>query len=185
MEVNFELRVVPESTTVKAGRMFDAKVKEQRNTKGFSTEDTLRQLQEADRQHGDELTRQAELTAEVIKAQEQQRLEHDMMVKQLREAREGLKEVKSAVDAQAKEIATLAEQYQEAHERLGKATMPDIDPKELFEEVVKQATATITNYTNSVRAELQERDRIVAKQVWQTMEPARQLIVGVCGSVFP
>ena len=97
----------------------------------------------------------------------------------------GLAEARGAVDAQAAQIAELAKQYREVHEHINQAAMPVIDTEKLFEEVVKQATAAITTHTSSIRNKLEERDRIVAAHVWQAMEPARQLIVGVCGSVFP
>ncbi|KAF7967088.1 hypothetical protein HWV62_35889 [Athelia sp. TMB] len=183
METNFELRAIEEPIKAKVYRIIDSMKKS--GAPKPSVEEILEQLQHTDRIQGDELTRQAELIGDVIVAQKQQKHEYDTMLSQLNEAQAGLAEARSAVDAQAAQIEKLAEQYREAHEHINQAAIPVIDTEKLFEEVVKQATTAITTYTSSIRKNLEERDRIVAGHVWQAMEPARQLIVGVCGSVFP
>ncbi|KZP19472.1 hypothetical protein FIBSPDRAFT_862619, partial [Athelia psychrophila] len=176
MEVNSLLSAVPEPTRAEVNRTVDSRLREHREMETPSVESLHDCLEGADRAQGDELARQAGLTASAILAQQQQRNERNTMMSQLSEAQAGLAEARNVADAQAAQIADLVEQLRVVRECAEQTAKPTIDSELLLGEVTVQARAAMESYTNSVRKELEERERIVASHVWQAMEPARQLI---------
>lgn len=89
MEVNSLLRAVTEPTSVKVNRMMDEAIDARRRERGIaeplSVDSVLNQLESTDRAQGDELVRQAGITAGAIAAQQQQKHEYDTMMSQLSE----------------------------------------------------------------------------------------------------
>lgn len=93
-------------------------------------------------------------------------------------------EAKKVAEEQAAQIAALAKQLLVVRERAALAAQPKIDPKMLLGEAVGQATAALMSYTQEIRTRLGEQDEATASLIWQAMEPARQLTLGVCSSMF-
>ncbi|KAF7964485.1 hypothetical protein HWV62_7104 [Athelia sp. TMB] len=184
MEIDYSFRPPHLPIPARIDSFIDAKMNEQgiRNRSALMSD--LERLQDAVRIQGDRLCRQADIAAHVITAQQMQKREHDRMATELSEARKGLAALRAASDAQTMQITALAEQLRTMRDGADKPAVPQIDVALVLGEPTMQARVAIMNYAKAMRQALEDKDREAAAQVWRSMEPARQLTVNVCDSVF-
>ena len=89
MDVDYSFRPPDLPIPVRVNRLIDAEIRERGVREQPALISVLERLQDADRIQGDELCRQAELTAHAITAQQVQKREHDSMAAELSEVRTG------------------------------------------------------------------------------------------------